>query len=412
MLKISDDRIRFTDAFVPKLALPAGKTDHIQWDPDLPGFGVRLRPGKGSFIVQYRIGTDQRRKSLGDVRKITLEDARGIARKRFAQIELGIDPDAEEEKRKAEQASDDRTFEKVVVLYLEARKPKMARNTYVAADRYLSRHCASLGKKPVSKITFEDIAGLIRKLELEHGQTSAARARGALAAFFAWSMRQAMAKTNPVIGTENPIEGKEPRDRVLNDDEIRAIWRHCNEDDFGKIIRLLLLTACRRDEMGALRWSEVDLTTGKLVLPKERTKSKRALELTLPPTAVAIFGSIRRRNSRETLFGGGANGFNAWSYNTLALNARITAAEGKALPPWRIHDLRRTVRTRLGKLGVLPHIAELVLNHTGHKSGIGGVYDHHDYEPEITAALAKWEAHLLAIINSGAVAGSEGGQDA
>jgi integrase len=400
MLKISDDRIRFTDSFVRKLALPAGKTDHIQWDPDLPGFGVRLRPGKTSFIVQYRVGTDQRRKSLGDVRKINLEDARGAARKRFAQIELGIDPDAEEEERKADQASDARTFEKVVALYLEAQKPKMRPNTYIAADRYLSRHCGPLQKKPVTKITFEDIAELIRDLVRKHGQTSAARARGALAAFFAWSMRQAMAKANPVIGTDNPVQGKEPRNRVLNDDELRAIWRNCADDDFGKIIRLLLLTACRREEIGALRWPEVDLTTGKLVLPRERTKGKRALELTLPATAVTILGSVRRRNSRQTLFGGGANGFNAWSYNTLALNGRITAAEGKALAPWRIHDLRRTVRTRLGKLGVLPHITELVLNHAGHKSGIGGVYDHHDYEPDITAALAKWEAHLLAIVGA------------
>jgi integrase len=399
MLKISDDRIRFTDAFVRKLTLPAGKSDFIQWDPDLPGFGVRLRPGRGSFIVQYRIGTDQRRKSLGDVRKITVEDARGIARKRFAQIELGIDPDAEEEKRKADQAANDRTFEKVVLLYLEARKPKMARNTYVAADRYLTKHCQSLNKKPVTKITFEDTAGLIRALVEKRGLTSAARARGALAAFFVWCMRQAFAKTNPVIGTENPLEGREPRDRVLNDNEIRTIWRHCGDDDFGKIIRLLLLTACRRDEIGALRWPEVDLTAGKLALPKERTKSKRVHVLTLPATAVAILSSIRRRNSHNTLFGGGASGFNAWSYNTLALNARIAAAEGKALPAWRIHDLRRTVRTRLGKLGVLPHIAELVLNHTGHKSGIGGVYDHHDYEPEITAALTRWEAHLLAIVS-------------
>jgi integrase len=404
MLKISDDRIRFTDAFVRKLALPAGKTDHIQWDPDLPGFGVRLRPGKSSFVVQYRIGSANRRKSLGDVRKITLEDARGMARKRFAQIELGIDPDAEEEKRRTEQASDAQTFEKVVALYLEAQKPRIARNTYIAADRYLSRHCGPLQKKPVTKVTFEDVAKLIRDLVQKHGPTSAARARGALAAFFAWSMRQAMAKANPVIGTDNPVQGKEPRNRVLNDDEIRAIWRNCADDDFGKIIRLLLLTACRRDEIGGLRQSEFDPITGKLLLPRERTKSKRALELTLPPTAVAIFNSIRRRNSRDTLFGGGANGFNAWSYNTLALNCRITAAEGKALAPWRIHDLRRTVRTRLGKLGVLPHIAELVLNHAGHKSGIGGVYDHHDYEPEITAALAKWEAHLLAIVGATQIA--------
>jgi hypothetical protein len=69
------------------------------------------------------------------------------------------------------------------------------------------------------------------------------------------------------------------------------------------------------------------------------------------------------------------------------------------LAPWRLHDLRRTVRTRLGKLGVLPHIAELVLNHAGHKSGIGGVYDHHDYQTEIADALLKWEVHLLAIVD-------------
>lgn len=400
MLKISDDRIRFTDAFVRKLTLPTGKSDHIQWDPDLPGFGVRLRPGKASYVVQYRVGIEQRRKSLGDVRKVTVEDARGIARKRFAQVELGIDPDAEEEKRRTEQAGDARTFEKIVETYLEAQKPRVRPNTYIAEERYLRRHCQPLQRKPVNKVSFEDIASLLRDLVRNHGPTSAARARGALLAFFSWCMRQGLAKANPVIGTENPIRGKEPRSRVLTDDELRVIWRNCLDDDFGKIVRLLLLTACRRDEIGGLRWPELDLAESKLLLPKDRTKSKRALELTLPATALAIIGSVQRRNSRDTLFGGGANGFNAWSYNSLALNARITAAEGKAITPWRLHDLRRTVRTRLGKLGVLPHIAELVLNHAGHKSGIGGVYDHHDYGPEIAEALRKWEAHLLAIVEA------------
>jgi integrase len=335
MLKISDDRIRFTGAFVRKLALPAGKTDHIQWDPDLPGFGVRLRPGKVSFVVQYRIGAEQRRKSLGDVRKVNLEDARGIARKRFAQIELGIDPDAEEEQRRVDQAADGRTFEKMVEMYLAGQKARLdagtlRRNTYIAEERYLSRHCEPLRKKPVAKVTFEDIAKLIRDLVRDHGPTSAARARGALSSFFAWCMRQGLGvKANPTIGTDNPVYGKEPRDRVLTDVEIRCIWRNCLEDDFGRIVRLLMLTACRRDEIGGLRWPELDLTASKLVLPRERTKSKRALELTLPATAVAILGSVRRRNSRETLFGGGANGFNAWSYNTLALNGRITASEGR-----------------------------------------------------------------------------------
>lgn len=398
MLKISDDRIRFTDTYVRRLSLPAGKTDHIAWDPDLPGFGVRLRTGKASYVVQYRVGIEQRRKSLGDVRKVTLDDARGIARKRFAQVELGIDPDAEEEKRRTEQAADVRTFEKVVELYLEAQKPRVRPNTYIAEERYLRRHCQPLQKKPVSKVSFEEIASLLRSLVGDHGPTSAARARGALLAFFSWCMRQGLAKANPVIGTENPIRGKEPRDRVLTDDEIRIIWRNCLDDDFGKIVRLLLLTACRRDEIGGLRWDELDVAAGKLTLPRERTKAKRAHELPLTATMLEIVQSIRRRNSRDTLFGGGASGFNAWSYNTLALSARITAAEGKALAPWRLHDLRRTARTRMGKLGVLPHVAELVLNHSGHKSGIGGVYDHHDYGPEIAEALRKWETHLLMVI--------------
>lgn len=398
MLKISDDRIRFTDTYVRRLGLPAGKTDHIAWDPDLPGFGVRLRAGKASYVVQYRVGIEQRRKSLGDVRKVTLEDARGIARKRFAQVELGIDPDAEEEKRRVDQAADAHTFEKVVELYLEAQKPRVRPNTYIAEERYLRRHCQPIQKKPVGKVTFEEIARLLRDLVRDHGPTSAARARGALLAFFSWCMRQGLARANPAIGTENPIRGKEPRDRILNDDEIRIIWRNCLDDDFGKIVRLLLLTACRRDEIGGLRWDEIDLVDGKLALPKERTKAKRVHEFALPATALDILKSVRRRNSRDTLFGGGASGFNAWSYNSLALNARIAAAEGRALAPWRLHDLRRTVRTRMGKLGVLPHIAELVLNHAGHKSGIGAVYDHHDYGPEIAEALRKWEAHLLAIV--------------
>lgn len=404
MLKISDDRIRFTDAYVRKLALPPGKSDHIAWDPDLPGFGVRLRSGKASYVVQYRVGIEQRRKSLGDVRKVGVDDARGIARKRFAQVELGVDPDAEEAKRKSEQEADGRTFEKVAELYLAAQKARLdegtlRKNTYIAEERYLRRHCEPLRQKPVSKVEFEDIASLIRKLVKDHGATSAARARGALSAFFAWCMRQGLGvKANPTIGTDNPVYGKAPRDRVLTDDEIRVIWKHCLEDDFGKIVRLLLLTACRRDEIGCLRWPELDISAGKLTLPKERTKSKRPHELTLPTTALNILKTVKRRNSRDTLFGGGASGFCAWSHGAMALNTRIVLAEGKAVAPWRLHDLRRTVRTRLGKLGVLPHVAELVLNHSGHKSGIGGVYDHHDYQPEIAEALRKWEAHLLAIV--------------
>jgi integrase len=393
------DTARFTAGNVGKLTLPAGKTDHIEWDPELPGFGVRLRSGSAFYIVQYRVGSKQRRESLGDIRKTDLEQARKNARVRFAQVELGIDPRAERDKLEASQKADGLTFTTVFEDYLTARKAIQAASTHGAARRYFEQHWAPLHRRPLNTIDRATVAGLLRDITRDHGRTSAARARGNLSALFAWAMREGVTAANPVVGTNDPEEGIEPRDRVLAPDELTAIWNQCRDDDFGRIVRLLLLTACRREEIGGLRWSEVDLETGKMLLPKERTKNRRPLALILPETARSILKAAPRRAGRDLVFGGRKAGFSAWSYCTLSFHSQITAANGgRALAPWRIHDLRRTVRTGLSKIGIKPHVAELVLNHTGHKAGIGGVYDHYDYEPEIAVALARWEAHLLVIV--------------
>jgi len=93
--------MKLTRDAVTKLVLPEGKAEHFEWDPDLPGFGVRLRGDFKRWVVQYRFGTNQRRESLGDVRKVTIEDARKIARHHFAQVELGTGPAADKAKAKA-----------------------------------------------------------------------------------------------------------------------------------------------------------------------------------------------------------------------------------------------------------------------------------------------------------------------
>jgi integrase len=389
----------FSDAAVRRLQLPTGKKDHIYWDPEMPGFGVRVRPAKSAYIVQYRFQKATQRESLGDVRRLTLEEARKVARQYFAKIELGIDP--RQEKKKAEEgaAAERLTFKVVADLYLKARETKMRLSTYNAAKAYFEIKWAVLHRRPIGGIDRKTVAEQLRRIIDEHGQTSAARARSNLSALFTWAMKEGLVNANPVVGTNNPIEGKQGRDRVLTDAEIRTVWRHCIEDDFGRIVRLLLLTACRRDEIGRLRWGEVDLNAGKLLLPAERTKPGRALELPLTPTARAILQSAPRRLGRDFVFGMKGGGFGAWSWCTLALRGRITAAEACALPHFTLHDLRRTVRTGMSKLGVKPHVAELVLNHVAHRSGVVGIYDHHDYQPEIADALAKWEQHLLSIVN-------------
>ena len=389
---------RFTDAYVRRLQLGPGEKDRIVWDPEMPGFGIRLRSTKAVYIVQYRFQKATQRESLGDVRKLILEDARKVARQFFAKLELGMDP--REEKRKAEAAAEAErlTFKAVSDLYLKAKETKMRSSTYKAAKAYFDGKWAPLHRKPIAKIDRKAVAEQLRRIVDEHGPTSAARARSNLSAMFTWAMKEGMADGNPVFGTNDPIEGKQGRDRVLTDAEIGIIWRHSRDDDFGRIVRLLLLTACRRDEIGWLRWGEVDLQAARLLLPAERTKPGRALELPLVPTAQAILEAAPKRVGRDFVFGGKGGGFGAWSWCTLALHGRIAAAEGRALPHWTLHDLRRTVRTGMSKLGIKPHVAELVLNHVAHRSGVVGIYDHHDYQPEIADALAKWEAHLLAII--------------
>jgi integrase len=173
---------------------------------------------------------------------------------------------------------------------------------------------------------------------------------------------------------------------------LTAVWKACDDDEFGAIIKLLTLTGCRRQEIGGLRWSEIDFETGALTLPSERTKNGRILQLPLPPAALDILRAVPRR-STDYVFG--CDGFSSWSVMTKKLNARI-AASGVTVAPWRVHDLRRTYRTGIGRLGVPPHVAELCINHV--RQGMIGVYDRFNYQPQIGDALKLWANYLTATV--------------
>jgi integrase len=216
---------------------------------------------------------------------------------------------------------------------------------------------------------------------------------------FGWAMKEALCELNPTIATNDPAAGIPARDRVLDDGELRAIWNACRDDDFGRIVRLLALTGCRRDEIGALKWSEINFDTGMMTIAGTRTKNGRTLELPLPAIAIEILQSAPRRADRDHVFSNRGSGFSAWSYSTLRLNTRIVEVEGKPLAPWRLHDLRRTMRSGLGRLGVAPHVAELAINHV--KGGVEAIYDRHKYQREIGAALAMWADHVRSLVEGG-----------
>jgi integrase len=395
--------MKLTDATVAALKMPAGKSEHFWWDESLPGLAIRLRKGAGqalpsrTWCIQYRASGRQRRESLGDVRKVTLEAARKIARQRFAMVELGEDPAAKRAQAKAEAAAQKLKLGAVMDRYLAIKQGTLKPRSYAAAARYLRVHWKGLRGTPIGAVKRADVAVTLQEITAARGRISASRARSNLSALFSWAMREGLCEANPVIATNNPDRGIPSRERILSDTEIKMIWESLLDDSFGKIVKLLLLCGCRREEIGALRWSEIDLSTGILTIPGERTKNRRTLVLTLAPAALDILRSVPRHNDQAHVFGKqGRGGFTAWSYSQMALNNRIATATGRPLVPWRLHDLRRSMRSGLGRLGVPPHIAEMAIGHS--QRGIQAVYDRYRYEAEIKTALARWADHVLATV--------------
>jgi integrase len=382
--------MRLTKDSAATLQMPPGKADHIAWDDDMPGFGIRLRGESRTWVIQYRIGRHTRRESLGDIRKVKLDDARKIARQRFASVEMGVDPAAERAKARAALS-----LGNVADRYLAAKRHLMTARTYRAASRYFETHWKPLRARPIDAVRRADIAARLQELIEGRGRMAAARARSHLSAVYSWAMAEGIAENNPVIGTNNPSAGVPARDRVLSDQELAAVWASCLDDNFGRIVKLLILLGCRREEIGAMKWNEVDFDAGVLMIPAARVKNRKPLTLPLPPAALDILRAQPRRDGRDYVFGERGEGFTGWSYATMSLHARIAAA-GSALAGWHIHDLRRTMRSGLGRLGVPPHVAELAIGHA--RRGIEATYDRYSYHGEIGTALAQWTDHVLAAI--------------
>jgi integrase len=174
------------------------------------------------------------------------------------------------------------------------------------------------------------------------------------------------------------------RERVLTRDELKALWWGLGDDRFSDIVRLLLLTGQRRNEIGRLQWSEIDLARKLIMLAPERTKNSRQHELPLSSQALAIIERQPRRNSSKFLFSD-VQGYKNWDIAKARVDKRLHIA------PWRLHDLRRSCATGMAELGVQPHIIEAILNHvSGHKSGVAGIYNRARYEGEMSNALQRW----------------------
>jgi len=379
-MKLSPRNIAF-------VKLPAGKTDHIEWDDDIAGFGIRIRQGGSrTWIYRYRIGGVQRSIKLGSASSVPLATARKNASQLEAEVRLGGDPQGKKDVAKQEAQL---SFGVLAERFLDARRPGLRPATIHEYERYLNRDCKSLHKLPIATVAQADIARLLNNAA---GPVTANRLRATLTAMFTWVMREGVKLPDGNIASLTNKRDETSRDRVLSDQELKAIWAALDSDDYGNIVKLLILTAARRDEIAHLQWCEI--TDDAINLPGSRTKNKRSHLIPLSEPAKAIIASIKP-SKRIHVFGRDDSGFHGWSKCRYRLEQKL----GDAVADWVLHDLRRTTATRMAELGVQPHIIEAVINHvSGHKGGVAGIYNRAAYDKEKRAALTLWGEHVMALV--------------
>jgi integrase len=373
---------------VDTMKVSADKDEDIIADNAAPGLKVRIRrEGARVYIFQRRFAGQHPKITIGDAASWTLDAARRKARELAVSMDNGIDPRVE----KAAKIEASKTiFEGVMKDYLEARQRDMKPRSFEECKRHLEQQCKPLHRLAIASIQRATIAGRLRELVKESGPVAADRARSSLSAMFAWAIGEGLCELNPVAGTNKASDDSE-RERTLTDAELVKVWKAAPDNHYGQIVRLLILTGARRNEIASMGWSEIDRDARTLKLPGERTKNGREFIIPLSAPAMKIIDEIDERDGRDLVFGSGEGGYSGWSNSKVALDQAVELKE-----EWRLHDLRRTVRTGLGRLGIAPHICEAVLNHLPEK--LIRTYDKNRYEPEKRQALDRWAVHVEAIV--------------
>lgn len=345
------------------------------------GLFLECLPDAGrSWFVRYevgrgRIGRKQHTRRLGsadakDHDALTFAQARDRARevRRTAKID-GIDPFAPPPERL--------TFAELAEAWLEQAKTRK-RSWRDDDSRYRMHIAGRLGKKIAEEITRRDITAALDEIEKAVSGVSANRCQAIIGAIFNWAVDDGHLQTSPAVRLRKRGTEKR-RNRVLQEDEIRALWAALGTSRVDKRIKLALLLGQRRGEVAAVDPSEFH--GREWHIPIDRTKNKTLHILPLSDLAIELFGDCSR-------------------VNPTTLTARfIELATELKLQDVRLHDLRHTMKTGLARLGVPSEIADRVTNHlSGRSQRVGDSYNHYDYLDEKRTALELWERRLLEIV--------------
>jgi integrase len=364
-------------------------------DDDVRGLALRVNRTSKTFVLIARFPGSRHptRRRLGEYPTMSLAQARDAARTWRAALAQGKDPHVEAQRARRAR---DHTFADVCDDFFADIKRRGLRRAR-EVEREMTRELVGRwGRRSLVDIDKADVLAMVDDILKRGVPYQAHHLLSYTSRVFNWALeRGTYAIDRSPCDRLRPskiIGAKQPRTRVLTDDELRALWALPLEYPLGPLVRMLMLTGQRRSEVAEARWSEID--RDRWTIPHQRMKAGAAHVVPLVPEARDLLDALPRFTKGDYVFSTtyGEMPINGWSKDKI----RIDAMMPRKTPAWVLHDIRRTMRTHLSALAVPDLVRELVIGHT--KPGLHRVYDQYAYLEEKRRALTLWTERLAGIV--------------
>jgi integrase len=350
------------------LKLKAKKTRYAVPDPELRGHYVRITPtGAKSFWVVARDPTGKQHwRPVGSPGQMTI----GLARTEAAKIIRTV------------RGATPNSFAAIAQQWRALHCSRLRKRTVIQYDRSVKRMNAEWSERDFTSIERDDITRLMDAVEVNSGTREANHLMQTFSSIANWYATRSRHYRSPIV--KGMWRGKRvKRDRILTDDELRAVWQQAEANGvYGALIRMALLTAQRQGKLATVKWSDLDGSVW--TIATEEGEKGNAGVLILEGAAMAIISEQPKTGPYVFQFS------NNWDRAKKAFDAKVKIA------PWRFHDLRRTARSLLSRAGVRPDIAERVMGHV--QGGVLGTYDRHEYKLEKADALKRLAQQIMDIV--------------
>lgn len=376
-------KIKLTDRYISSCKWRKGQRLEVS-DSICPGLYLRVSgTGTKSFCLIVRQGALIRR-TLGRYPILALADARKLALDALREL---ANADRQEAKPQG------KTVSELIDSYTKLHLQPNLRSWRNIKAKLVCAEATCLLDRRAAEITKADILAIMDRLVEADAPFAAENLLKAYRALFNWAVSRDEIPFNPCLGLKSPAKHVQ-RDRVLTDHELAKVWTACDDvpAEFGALVRLLLLTGARRSEVAEITWGELDGDIWRL--PSDRSKSGRANARPLPPAATAILASLPSGGPGAYVLSttGGKRPSSAFNKRKRKLD------EASGVTGWTLHDLRRTVRSKLSELGVPWEVARRIVGHQ--VDSLDATYDRHDYLAEKRQALERLADHIGHLVES------------